>query len=120
MDYQLMLRTAVVLLALTGAGGLLMAAIRFSGKPHPPSWIAMVHGLLAGSGLTLLLFPAFVQGLPGSALLGLVLLLGAALGGLVLNLGYHWKNLALPMWLVLVHAAVAVLGLVIVAIAVWR
>ena len=41
LDAQTMLKTAVVLLALTGAGGLLMAGIRFSGRPHPPSWIAM-------------------------------------------------------------------------------
>jgi hypothetical protein len=44
----------------------------------------------------------------------------AALGGLVLNLGYHWKNLALPVWLMLVHAAVAVIGLVVLAIAAWK
>src|SRR5205085_11053773 len=61
MEAQLMLRTAVVLLALTAAGGLLMAGIRFSGRPQPPNWIAMLHGLLAGSGITLVLYPAFVQ-----------------------------------------------------------
>jgi hypothetical protein len=120
MDVQLMLRTAVVLLALTGVGGLLMAGIRFSGKPHPPTWFAMAHGLLAGSGLTLLLYAAFTAGLPGGALLGLVLLVIAALGGLTLNLGYHWKQVALPIWLVLAHAAIAVIGLVVVAIAVWK
>jgi hypothetical protein len=120
MDVQTMLRTAVILLALTAAGGLLIAGIRFSGKPHPPSWLAMLHGLLAGGGLTLLLYAGFAAGLPGGAWLGVVLLAGAALGGLVLNLGYHWKNLPLPIWLVLVHAAVAAVGLVILAIAVWR
>ena len=120
MDAQTMLKTAVVLLALTGAGGLLMAGIRFSGRPHPPSWIAMLHGLLAGAGLTLVLYPAFVAGLPQAAWGGLVLLAAAALGGLVLNLGYHWKNLPLPIWLVLVHAAVAVVGLVVLAIAAWK
>lgn len=120
MDAQTMLKTAVVLLALTGAGGLLMAGIRFSGKPHPPSWIAMAHGLLAGSGLTLVLYPAFVAGMNAAAWGGLALLVVAALGGLTLNLGYHWKNIALPVWLVLVHAAVAVVGLVVLAIAAWK
>jgi len=120
MDAQTMLRTAIVLLGLTGAGGLLIAGIRFTGRPHPPSWLAMLHGLLAASGLTLLLYVAFAAGLPGSAWTGLILLAGAALGGLVLNLGYHWKNLALPIWLVLVHAAVAVVGLVVLAIAAWK
>ena len=120
MDVQTMLKTAVILLALTGAGGLLMAGMRFTGRPHPPSWLAMGHGLLAGSGLTLLLYAAFTAGLPGSAWAGLVILAGAALGGLTLNLGYHVKNLALPIWLVLVHTAAAVVGLMVLAIAVWK
>ena len=120
MEAQLMIRTAIVLLALTGAGGLLLAGIRFSGKPRPPSSIAMLHGLLASAGLTLLLYSAFVHGLPGMAWLGIVLLAGAALGGLVLNLGYHDKHLPLPIWLVLAHAAIAVLGLVLAALGGWN
>jgi hypothetical protein len=119
MELQLMLRTAIVLLAITAAGGLLMAGIRFMGKPQPPSWLAMLHGLLAGSGLTLLLYPAFVQGLPGGAWAGLAVLVLAALGGLILNLGYHVKNQALPVWLVLVHAAAAVIGFVLLVLAAW-
>jgi hypothetical protein len=120
MDSQTMLRTAIVLLAITAAGGLLMAGIRFSGRPHPPTIITMVHGLLAASGLTLLLYAAFTAGLPGGAWIGLILLLAAVLGGLVLNLGYHWKNQPLPIWLVLVHAGVAAAGLVVVAISAWN
>ncbi len=120
MDTATMLRTAVILLALTGAGGLLLAGIRFSGRPHPPTWIAMIHGLLAAGGLTLLLYAAITAGLPGGGWLGLILLAAAALGGLVLNLHYHWNRVALPIWLVLVHAAAAVAGLVVLAIAVWR
>ena len=120
MDTHLMLRTAVVLLAITALGGLLMAGIRFSGRPHPPSWIAMLHGLLAASGLTLLLYAAAVAGLPGGGWAGLVLLLAAVLGGLVLNLRFHWERIALPIWLVLVHAAVAAVGLVVLALSVWN
>ena len=120
MEVQTMLKTAVVLLALTGAGGLLMAAIRLGGHRNPPSSIAMLHGLLAGSGLTLLLYAGFTAGIPSNAWIGLVLLAGAALGGIVLNLGYHTKGALLPAWLVLVHAAIALLGLVLLAIAVWR
>lgn len=120
MDVQTMLRTAVVLLALTAVGGLMLAGIRFSGRPHPPTWFAMLHGLLAGSGLTLLLYAGFAAGMPGGAWGGLALLVLAALGGIVLNLRYHWKNLPLPIPLVLGHAALAAVGLVVVAIAVWR
>lgn len=120
MDTGMMLRTAVVLLAITGAGGLLMAGMRFTGRPHPPDWLAMLHGLLAAAGLTLVLYPAFTAGLPGNAWLGLVLMAAAALGGVVLNLGYHTRRVALPVWLVLVHAAIAAVGLVVFAVAVWR
>lgn len=120
MDAGLMLRTAVVLLAITGAGGLLMAGMRFTGRPHPPDWLAMLHGLLAASGLTLVLYAAFTSGLPGAAWAGLAAMAAAALGGMVLNLGYHAQRQALPVWLVLVHAAIAATGLVVFAIAAWR
>jgi hypothetical protein len=120
MDAQTMLRTAIVLLAITALGGLLMAGLRFSGRPTPPSPVAMLHGLLAASGLTLILYAAFTSGLPPEGWAGLVLLLVAVLGGLLLNLRYHWERRALPIWLVLVHAAVAVAGLLVLAIAVWN
>jgi hypothetical protein len=120
MDLQTLLRTGIVLLALTAVGGLLMAGIRFSGRPHPPNAIAMLHGLLAASGLTLVLYGGFTAGMPSGAWAGVALLLAAVLGGLVLNLRYHWERTALPVWLVLVHAAVAALGLVMLAIAGWN
>ncbi len=120
MDPQLMLRSGIVLLALTAAGGLLAAGFRFSGRPHPPSVVAMLHGLLAAAGLTLIVYVAVLSGLTDGGWFGLGALLVAVLGGLVLNLGFHWKNKALPVWLVLVHALVAVGGLVILAVATWN
>ncbi|HVE52906.1 MAG TPA: hypothetical protein VNB23_05940, partial [Ramlibacter sp.] len=119
-DYQTLMRTAVVLLAVTAAGGLVLAGIRFSGRPHPPIAIAMVHGLLAAAGLTLLLYGALARGLPGMAWTGLVLLLVAALGGIVLNLRYHWQRIALPPGIVLGHAGAGAVGLVLVALGVWN
>ncbi len=56
MDIALMLRTAVVLLTITAAGGLLMAGMRFTGRPRPPDWLAMLHGLLAWGLVTMLTF----------------------------------------------------------------
>jgi hypothetical protein len=120
MEAQHMLRTAIVLLAITAAGGLLAAGIRFSGRPHPPSFVAMLHGLLAAAGLTLILYAAYTRVLPDGVWLGLCVLLVAALGGLVLNLGYHWKNRPLPIWLVIVHAALAAVGLVVLALSGWN
>lgn len=120
MDVQLMFRAGIALLGITALGGLLAAGIRFSGKPHPPSFLAMLHGLLAAAGLTLILYPAIVHGLPEAGWIALLLLLAAALGGLALNLGYHWKNQPLPIWLVLLHAAAAALGLVLLAVTTWN
>ncbi|RST56168.1 hypothetical protein [Variovorax sp. MHTC-1] len=119
MDVQTMLKTAVILLALTAAGGLLMAGMRFTGRPQPPSWLAMLHGLIAGSGLTLALYAGIASGAPQGAWAGVGLLVAAALGGVVLNLRYHLQSLALPIWLVLLHAAIAATGLVLLAIAAW-
>jgi len=120
MDAQTMLRTAVVLLAITALGGLLMAGLRLNGHPRPPSSIAMLHGLLAAAGLTLILYAGFAAGIPGGGWGGLVLLLLAASGGLVLNLRYHSKGEALPVSLMLGHAALAVIGFVVLAISVWN
>jgi predicted lipid-binding transport protein (Tim44 family) len=115
----MMVRTAVVLLALTAGGGLVIAALRFAHRPRPPHWLAMLHGLMAGAALTLLLYAAFTTGLPGGAWAGLAVLLLATLGGLVLNLRYHVHDQPLPIWLVLAHGAIAAVGLVLIALAAW-
>ena len=92
-----------------------MDVIRF-GKPgsNPPAWLAMLHGLLAAAGVTLLAFAALTVGIPGIALGGLALLLAAAGGGVVINLGYRLKDVPLPKWLVGLHAALAIAGVAMV------
>src|SRR5437868_12854141 len=81
------LETASVLLAIAALGGLAMAGIRLSGKPHPPTWLAMLHGFLAASALTLLLYGWATVGLPGLAMAGTALFALAAVGGVELTLG---------------------------------
>ncbi len=120
MDPNTMLKVAVVLFALTGAGGLLLAGIRFSSRRAPPAWLAMLHGLLAGSGLTLVVYAGVAAGMPRAAWTGLILLALAAAGGLVLNLAYHWRQKELPAPLILIHAPVAVIGLVLLGVSAWR
>ena len=110
MEPMSMLTTATVLFLLTALGGLLMAGIRFMGKRNPPSWLAMAHGLLAGSGLTLLLYAAATADVPGNAVIAAVLFLIAAGGGVILNLAYHLKDRPLPKSLTLVHAAIALVA----------
>ena len=114
MDAAMMIKTAIALLAVTALGGLVMAAMRFSGHDRPPSWLAMVHGLAAASGLTLLLYAALVGGASGMLWIGIGLLVLAALGGLYLNLNFHDKKLPLPKGIILGHAAVAVVGVALI------
>lgn len=110
MNAHTMLWTAIVLFAVAAAGGLVLAAVRVFGKRNPPAWLALLHGLLAGAGLTLLLFAAFSTGVPLLAVWALVLLLIAAVGGLLMNLGYAWNRQLIPKSLMYGHALIAVVG----------
>jgi hypothetical protein len=119
MEPALMMKTALALLTITALGGVVMAVIRLGRGPNPPSWLAMLHGLLAGAALTLLLYAYFTVGLPALAGWALLLFLGAALGGVYLNLGYHAKAVLLPKAVVVVHAVIAVVGYVLLLMAVF-
>jgi hypothetical protein len=119
MDPTTMLRIAACLFLLAALGGLLMAGIRLLGKRNPPPWIAMLHGLLAGAGVTLLAYAAFTATIPALATIALLLLVLAALGGLVLNLNYEWNRRLLPVPLLVVHALVAVVGFGLLLLAAW-
>ena len=118
MEPALMMKTSLALLTVTALGGLSMAVIRFAREANPPSWLAMLHGLLAGAALTLLLYAYFTVGLPALACWALLLFLAAAAGGAFLNLNFHWKMQPLPKPIVLAHAGVAVLGYGLLAVAV--
>lgn len=120
MEPVLMMQTATGLLAISAAGGLAMATIRFSGKPRPPTWLAMLHGFLSAAALTLLIYAYFTVGLPRMAQLALLLFLIAAIGGVFMNLNFHWKMLPLPKWLVLVHAGIAICGFLLLVISTWK
>lgn len=110
METMMMLQTAVVIFAIAAAGGLLMAGIRFFANINPPAWIAMVHGLLAASGLTLAIYAVWIDAVSTSAKLAIVLLVLAAAGGAFLNLGYQWKQRLIPITIVIGHALLAVIG----------
>jgi hypothetical protein len=109
--------TAVILFALAALGGALAAGIRLSGKPYPPLWLALVHGVVAAGGLGVLIYTAATAGLPplGQAALGVFVL--ASVGGAILFLGFHLRNKALPIPLVLGHGLAAVTGFVLLLIA---
>jgi hypothetical protein len=110
MDAISMVRVATWLFLLAALGGVVMAGIRFGGGRNPPVVIPYAHGLLAGAGLTLLIYAAWVGGLGGMVMLSIVLLLVAAAGGSVLNLVYHWKQVPIPKGLTMVHILLALAG----------
>ena len=114
-----MLQTASILFLITALGGLTMAVIRFSTKRNPPAWLAMLHGVLAASGLTLVIYALCTQPVPPMVLIALVLFLLAAGGGAILSLAFKWRQRLLPAWLVVVHALVAATALVLLLFAVF-
>lgn len=117
MSIQGILCVVIVLFAIAAAGGLAMAGIRVFANRNPPAWLAMLHGLLASAGLTLLLFAAFTIGIPQYAWWALILLIVAAAGGLILNLGYQEKDKPLPKSVMYIHALIAVIGLILLIVA---
>ena len=96
-----------------------MAFIRLVQKVNPPSWLAMAHGFLAASGLTLLAYAGLTDRIAGGAMIGLVLLAVAAVGGVVMNLGYHLARKLLPAWLLYLQVALAAVGTLLVAWCAW-
>jgi len=112
------MQVALVLFGLAALGGLVMAGIRFSGKPRPPSWLALLHGLGAGAGLTLLIYAAVTVGVPPQAQLALGLLVVAAAGGLTMNLMFHQKMQPLPKPMVIGHGLLAAAGFVLLLLTV--
>ena len=120
MEHALILQNSTILLAIAAVGGLVMAGIRFSGNRQQPPALAMLHGFLAAAAVTLLLYAAVTVGLPGTALAALLLFLVAVGGGVILNLNYHWKQLRLPKWLIVVYAIAAVVGFALLLAATWK
>ena len=114
-----MLQSASILLLLTALGGLVMATVRLTRKTNPPSWLAMAHGFLAASGLTLLAYAGLTDRVHGAAMTGLVILGAAAIGGVAMNLGYHLAGKVLPAWLLSLHIALALVGTLLVTWSAW-
>ena len=110
---QSMLWLIISLFAIAAAGGLVMAGVRAFAQRNPPAWLALLHGLLAGAGLTLLLLLYFVSGLPALATWALLLFIIAAAGGVLMNLGFQWQQKPIPLSLMYGHALIAVLGFVL-------
>lgn len=106
---------ALVLFAVAAVGGLVLAVMRFKGKPYPPMGLALVHGAVAAAGLVTLLVGVAGGSASGSAKTALILFVIAALGGFGLFF-HHVRKVALPIWLVVIHAAVAVIAFLLLLV----
>ncbi|MFT3726216.1 MAG: hypothetical protein QM759_00110 [Terricaulis sp.] len=105
-----MIGLAVVVFLVAAVFGIYMATRIFSGATPP--WIAVIlHGLLAASGLVLLLL-AIYKGATATVLtIGAALLVIAALGGFYM-VTFQLRKLPPPKPIVVVHALAAVAGVV--------
>ena len=103
-----MISSAIIILAITAIGGLLLAAKVLSGKQAP--WaLSIIHALLGATGLILLSIAAIDSDWPGRLSASLALLVVAALGGFYLA-SFHLRGKVSPKGIVLIHAGVAVAG----------
>ncbi|MER1967692.1 hypothetical protein [Castellaniella sp. GW247-6E4] len=103
-----MITAAIIVFAIAAVGGLILAAHVLRDKFAP--WaLSLLHALLGAVGLILLII-ALIQGSSSQpVLIGFILLLIAALGGFFL-VSFHARKRLPPKAVVVVHAAIAVIG----------
>ena len=110
-----MLGAALTLFAVAALGGATVAVLRFQGTPRPPTWLAILHGVIAASGFAVLGYEAATVGLASLALIGSGVLVLAALGGATMFFGFHLREKPLPIALVVGHGLIALTGFALLA-----
>jgi len=105
-----MITWAAIVFAIAALGGATLATMHFRGRTPLPMPLALAHGLLAATGLVLLIAAALTMpGFGGMALAALVIFLIAALGGFYL-FAHHLRDRPLPSAVVLIHGGAAVVA----------
>ena len=105
-----MLMWAAIVFAIAALGGATLATLHFRGRMPLPMPLALLHGLLAATGLVLLIAAALTQpGFGGLGLVALVIFVIAALGGFYL-FAHHLRGRPLPSPVVLIHGGAAVVA----------
>ena len=108
-----MITWAAIVLAVAALGGAALATLHFRGRTPLPLPLALLHGVLAATGLVLLTAAAFTMpGFGGLALAALVIFVIAALGGFYLA-AHDLRGRRLPSAVVLIHGAAAAVGLLL-------
>jgi hypothetical protein len=105
---------ALILFAVAAVLGATMVSRRLGDKPIPLS-LAAAHGAFAGLGLVVLLV-AVGQGIGGLGAAALILFVLAALGGFYL-FSIYLRKAPLPVSSIVVHGTIAVIGFVVLLIA---
>jgi hypothetical protein len=108
------------LFGIAALGGIGLAGIRLSGKPHPPTWMALGHGTIAAAAIATLAYAAIEPGIPFLAQISLGVFILAALGGIGIFALFHLRDKPLPTPLVLGHGAIAVTGFVLLLLALFE
>lgn len=113
-----MLKIAIVLFAVAALGGVVLATLHLKTKGAPVA-LAILHGLLAVTGLVTLILAVLNMATVGWAGVALGIFILAALGGFVL-FGLDLKKRALPRGLIAVHGLAAVVAFLILLSVVLR
>jgi hypothetical protein len=114
---MLTLTYALIAFAIAALGGATMAYLRIA-KQTVCMPLALLHGLLAATGLVLLAYGLLQTGGTGLTVALAVFVL-AALGGFTL-FSFHLRSRPLPIPLVLIHGAAAITAFVILLITTLR
>lgn len=119
-----MLTWSAVIFAIAALGGVTLAVLHFraQGRSHPPTSLALIHGLVAAVAVIFLLIgiaatpDGFSAGLSSLAVVALLLFVLAALGGAYMFFGKHLRGEPLPNPVVVIHGLVAASALAVLLI----
>jgi hypothetical protein len=112
--------TAAILFLIAAIAGAIMTSMRLQGRTLPPLALALFHGITAATALVVLIFATTGPMVPTMGIAAFLTFAIATIGGLILLLGYHINQKALPIPLILVHSSVAIIGFVLLVMAIVR
>ena len=112
------MQLAAILFAIAALGGATLATLHFMGKPRPLP-LAVLHLLLAASGLVVLVTAVLEDSSNMVANVAAGIFAVVVLGGLFL-LSFRLRSLPLPTPVVLIHGSGAVVGFIALLVALGR
>jgi hypothetical protein len=119
-ETQMRMVPAGLLFSFAIVGGLMTTLFRGRGLHRLTACGALGHGILAATGLVVLIGAAATRPVPPLGLVSLGLLVVAATGGGWMFLVYHRRKKRPPLLLVLGHGAIAICGVALLWVAIYR